>query len=146
MILDVFFKNTHELDFFRLFCGVKLGAGMSREVWTFGLDDKYVIKFEQQGFFQNVKEWELWKDAEHGPAAKWLAPCDRISENGRILIMKRTVTASHRQYPSKMPAFLTDFKKENYGMLNGRLVCHDYGLSLVSNSGLTSRMKSVTWL
>lgn len=138
-----FFTDTTERDFFRMFCGELLGSGMSREVWSFGLDEKYVIKFERPGSFQNVIEWNTWHDAAHSDASKWLAPCDRISNNGRILIQKRTKPAT--KFPDRMPVFLTDFKRTNYGMLNGRLVCHDYGTNLMCNAGLSLRLRKVEW-
>lgn len=106
-ILNHFFKEHIEYDFFRTFCGERLGGGAGRDVYAFGLDDKYVIKFEGgDQSFQNVLEWNLWKDAEEmgdPDVLKWLAPCDRISPSGRILIQQRTKPAI--KYPDKIPAF-----------------------------------------
>ena len=114
MLLENYFKEHIEYDFFKMFCGKHLGSGSGREVWTFGLDEKYVIKFEGgEQSFQNVLEWNLWNDAKimNDPdVLKWLAPCDRISADGRILIMRRTKPA--KNFPAKIPAFFTDTKKD----------------------------------
>lgn len=59
--------------------------------------------------------------------------------------MERTRSPERTKYPAKMPAFFSDFKRTNYGLHNGRLVCHDYGTSLLMQEGLTKRMKSVEW-
>ena len=144
-ILDQFFTDPTERDFFRMFCGEKLGAGISREVWSFGLDDKFVIKFEIPGSFQNVAEWQLWQDAQHmKPEIRdWIAPCDRISNNGRVLIMHRTTPA--KKFPERLPVWLGDCKRTNYGMLRGKFVCHDYGTNMMCNSGLTKRTYKVNW-
>lgn len=147
MLLDHYFKEHIEYDLFRMFCGEKLGGGSGREVWTFGLDDKYVIKFEGgDQSFQNVLEWNLWCDAKEmadPEVLKWLAPCDRISPSGRILIMQRTTPA--KNFPDKIPAFFTDTKKNNFGMIGKRFVCHDYGTHMMCNSGLTKRLIKTEW-
>lgn len=147
MLLDHFFKEHVEYDFFRMFCGERLGGGQGREVWSFGLDDKYVIKFEGGDHsFQNVLEWNLWNDAKemgNPDVLKWLAPCDRISANGQILIMERTKPA--KKYPDQIPAFFTDTKRNNFGMIGNRFVCHDYGTHRMCNGGLTKRLFKPKW-
>jgi hypothetical protein len=70
---------------------------------------------------------------------------DLHSPNGRVLIMRKTEPAPKTAYPEKMPAFFSDFKRSNYGLLEGRLVCHDYGTCLLATTGVTSRMKKVDW-
>lgn len=145
-LLDHYFREHTEYEFFRMFCGEKLGSGQGREVWSFGLDDRYVIKFEGRDHsFQNVKEWDLWCDAvEMGSdIADWLAPCDRISPNGRILIQERTKPAT--KYPDKLPVFFADTKRQNFGVIGRRFVCHDYGTHLMCNSGLSKRLRKVKW-
>jgi hypothetical protein len=44
-----------------------------------------------------------------------------------------------------MPAFFTDLKRENFGLLLGRLVCHDYGVNLLMENGMTKRMRKANW-
>lgn len=145
-LLDEYFKDTVERDFFNMQCPELLGSGMSREVWAVGFDNKYVIKFERGRVFQNIKEWELWNEISATKQGKWLAPCINISENGRVLIMQRTKPAKTEAYPEKMPEFLTDFKYKNYGMFGKQLVCHDYGTNLSSTWGACSgRTKKANW-
>jgi hypothetical protein len=40
--------------------------------------------------------------------------------------MRRTTTIPYGQYPKEIPALFTDVKKSNWGMLDGKPVCHDY--------------------
>lgn len=44
-----------------------------------------------------------------------------------------------------MPVFLTDFKPENFGLLNGRVVCHDYGNHLLHERGMSTAMRNAPW-
>lgn len=131
---------------FHLMCETLIYEGMSRAVWTSKIVPDCVVKVEERsGFFQNVVEWETWqrvKDTEH---ARWFAPCRWISPNGAILVMERTRPASDRDYLDKMPVFLSDFKRRNYGMAGDRLVCHDYGTNMLFEKGLSARMAKVDW-
>jgi hypothetical protein len=127
-----------------ILCDRQIGSGMSRTVYDSRVLEDYVIKFEEtSGCFQNQLEWEIWHNVKYTKFAKWFAPCEWISDNGSVLIMKKTTPAS--KYPDKMPAFLTDFKKTNYGIYKNHLVCHDYGTSLCVTTGLTKRMRKATW-
>lgn len=133
-------------DLFRLVCHEQIGEGMSRKVWTSKVLPDLVFKVEEEGhFFQNVMEWETWqriKDTEH---AKWFAPCEQISHCGSVLLMRRTEPARVKDFPAKMPAFFTDLKRGNFGILDGRLVCHDYGIHLLMENGMTKRMRAAHW-
>lgn len=130
-----------------LLCGRLLGQGIGRAVYELRFDPTRVIKIESAGgSFQNVTEWQTWQNLAHTDYAKFLAPCDDISSSGIALIQKRV-----RPLPSKadeqaagvrsllarcrVPDFLTDFKRENYGILDGRIVCCDYGSNLLLNHG-----------
>lgn len=132
-------------DFFNLMCGDLIGEGQYRKVYEFKQNPKFVIKMEDTAYsFSNIREWDLWLNAECLPEArKWLAPCSTISPNGIFLIQERTTPA--RRFPDKLPVWLTDIKRNNFGMLGGKFVAHDYGNNLVCNSGLTKRLKKVTW-
>lgn len=59
--------------------------------------------------------------------------------------MQRAEPVSARDLPRKVPAFFTDLKAENWGRIDGRFVCVDYGLHLLHEHGMTSRMRSVRW-
>ena len=129
---------------FHLLCGWQLGGGMSRTVYSCNLLPDSVVKVEERGGnFQNIVEWETWSRVRDTKFAKWFAPCSWISPTGAVLIMARTSPAE--LYPSEMPAFFCDFKRENYGRYNGCLVCHDYGTNMLFEFGMTKRMKKVEW-
>lgn len=144
---DGSFSSTVERDFFETFCGQQIGVGGSRDVFTMTQRDDLVVKIETGAqSFSNVIEWQLWHDAcELGDdfAKKWLAPCEYISPSGVILLQKRTTQAE--EYPDKLPVWITDTKRPNFGMYDGRFVCHDYGLHFASHTGLTKRMRKAEW-
>lgn len=133
-------------DAFRLITEDLLGSGIARNTYSSKAFPNCVVKVEEGvGSFQNVIEWETWGRVKHTQHAKWFAPCEWISPNGSVLIMRRTEPAQKRQYPERMPSFLSDFKRANYGMLDGRLVCHDYGTNLLMEYGMTKRMIKANW-
>jgi len=117
-------------DLIDLVCGEKLGDGIGREVYVFALDPTKVLKFEYATeSFQNAREWYIWNDLKEASKwNKWLAPCYAISSCGQVLVQARTTPPPRDYaYPRTLPAFLTDTKNANYGLFEGRLVCHDYG-------------------
>lgn len=133
-------------DMFHAVCGDRIGTGMSREVYACTLNPAWVVKVEDGAcHFQNVIEWEIWSGAKDRDAGRWLAPCHFISPNGSILIQSRTTPARTKEYPDRMPAFLTDFKRANYGLIGKRFVCHDYGTALVLDNGLSTRLRKAGW-
>lgn len=141
---------TH-VEAFDLLCDERIGYGMSRQVFTSKLLPGCVIKVEQDaGRFQNVVEWETWQRVRDTPASRWFAECKWISPNGHILIMERTRPAAANEFPDKVPVFLSDLKRTNYGMArsNGEkewFVCHDYGTHLLFEHGMTKRLKKAEW-
>lgn len=106
--------------------GTKLGGGIGRQVFIYDLNPKFVVKIEDCGF-QNVIEHELWRATQGTQFAKWFAPVRHISGLGTVLFMDRTLPAPRSAFPKKVPEFLGDLKYSNFGLLNGKLVCHDYG-------------------
>jgi hypothetical protein len=105
-----------------------LGRGAYRTV--FALDGERVLKVENDGLtFSNQHEWTLWQDVSGTKWAKWFAPCLSIDAFGAALIQTRTKPLSDEQWASlrRIPDFMADAKRENWGWLNGRPVCHDYG-------------------
>jgi hypothetical protein len=139
---EYFQKSVVTSDFFRLMVGDRLGSGIGREVFVMTDDKAKVIKFEAGSHsFQNVMEWETWERLDGTPQAKWLAPCIRISACGTILVMARTEPLPLGfKLPKQVPAFLGDFKRDNYGLLNGKLVCHDYGYTRAIQRGAGKAM------
>ncbi len=143
---DQYFNNVPARELFDFVCGEKLGSGLSREVYEFVFDPSYVVKWQRgtQGSFQNVNEWTIWnaiKEWEWG--AKFLAPCKMISPVGSWLLMKKTEPLPKDfVLPTILPEFLTDFKPENFGLLDGNLVCRDYGLTI---HNFTKKKKRCHW-
>lgn len=141
---------------FHLLCGDLLGHGMSRVVYANRLLPDCVVKVEEgAGQFQNIIEWETWQRVRDTPFSRWFAACRWISANGSVLVMERTRPASPGEFPEKMPAFLCDFKRTNYGVSQASdpktgapantFVCHDYGTSLLFEHGMTKRLRKADW-
>lgn len=140
------FITTLSRDLFGLICGELLNFGISRRVYVYSPNSDFVIKFEDKaGWFQNVIEWETWEEVKETKYKKWFAPCRMISPCGTALVMARTTPLAHDVYPKKLPVFFNDFKYDNYGMFEKQLVCHDYGLSRLMTTGLTTRLRNAEW-
>lgn len=139
------FTTTVEKDVFQMLCGERIAEGSAREVFECAYDDSLVVKIENGAqSFQNITEWQLWHDAQfHTAASKWLAPCEKISPCGLVLIQRKTKPA--KSFPDRLPVWITDTKRSNFGRIGGRFVCHDYGNHLVCNSGLSKRTRKVDW-
>jgi len=133
-------------DCFNLLCGEKLGAGIHRDVFECKLRPDLVVKVEKSDhrYFANVMEMQFWCDNQYAKdIAKWLAPCEYLSPDGRILLQRRAQPiVDESQLPKQLPAFLTDLKMRNFGMLDGRVVCVDYALNVVIAS---RRMREAHW-
>ena len=116
-------------EFWDFLVGDEIGSGCYRTVYNLNHDYDHVLKVEKDvRCFTNIREWETWNNAP--PAvAKWLAPCYRISDNGRFLLQKRTKPIKFEELPAKCPAFLGDRKTGNFGWYENRVVCHDYGIT-----------------
>lgn len=129
-------------DTFRLICGDHIGSGCYRDVFVFEFDHTKVVKFETRASsFENVMEWKAWERVkdETGPLGRWLAPCRFISPNGAVLIQDRTTPPPEGyKWPEKVPGFMTDLKRGNFGLIKRRLVCHDYGLNLHARTSIVS--------
>lgn len=119
---------------------------MSRDVYVWTPDPTLVLKLEVGYKHQNVIEYETWWELKDTPAEKWLAPCVWMSHCGQALLMKRTEPMRSSDDVERMPVWLSDHKRQNYGIYDGRLVCHDYGTNLLMYRG--AQMKAthkVTW-
>lgn len=138
------FSNTINREFFSMMMGGVLGAGEFRIVYEHMHRDDLVLKWEPNSqSFQNIAEWEFWQDyKDEKTVARWLAPCEFISPCGVILAQKKTTEPERSHYPKTMPEFLCDLKRRNFGLLNGKLVAHDYGMHIVK---VPTKRKKVTW-
>lgn len=140
------FESGLQRELLEFLCGQWLGAGMSREVFRFALDDRYVIKFEPIGHhFQNVEEMTTWQTVEHTRFAKWFAPCKAISECGRIMLQQYAEPLAAVALPAEVPAFFTDLKPGNWGRIGKQPVALDYGRTLLMSRGLSNAMRKAQW-
>lgn len=137
--------RTHE-DAFNLLCGEKIAVGSSRMVFECRIRLEWVVKVEIEKdwrTFENMREFQIWQIHASHSASQWLAPCKRISPDGRILLQERCDPLPRNyELPEKVPDFLNDLKPENFGLLNGRLVCLDYALAHLDTS---MKMKGKKW-
>lgn len=120
-------NDEQSSDLFNLLCGRMIGEGQYRKVFECHVLPGCVVKQDTRANFSNISEWELWTECEKSPLAKWLAPVLWLSPAGLWLIQKRTSPLTVRDLPARVPAIFADHKPENWGMLDGRPVCHDYG-------------------
>lgn len=139
-------NNPAFADAFNLLCGERIGSGIHRDVFECNLRPEFVVKVEiaqTYRYFANVHEMKFWDDwCLHEPVAKWLAPCEFLSPDGRILLQRRIEPIRTSELPDKLPGFLTDIKPCNFGYHNGRIVCCDYAMT---NPNANKRMKKVDW-
>ncbi len=140
--------STSARDLRAMLIGAEIGRGSARTVSNCRLLPDVVIKAEFAAHsFQNIMEWEIWdrvQSVKH--ASGWFAPCVQISPCGLYLLQRKTEPIRFGELPEMIPAYFTDLKRENWGMLDGRPVCHDYGLLLATEVGLTKRMKRAHWV
>ena len=123
---DLELQETIQRDFNKLIIGKKIGQGQYRQVYEYLPDPKLVIKFGTHDTnFSNIHEWSIWNSIKDTKMSKWFAPVLKISDYGAVLIMVRTTPLI--KLPAKIPNFMSDTKLENWGLLNGRPVVHDYG-------------------
>lgn len=140
------FESGFQRELLEFICGDRLGAGMSREVFRFALDDRYVVKFEPiEHRFQNVEEMMTWQAVEHTDHARWFAPCKAISGCGRIMLQAYAEPLAAIALPAEVPAFFTDLKPSNWGRIGKQPVACDYGRTMLMSRGLTSKMKKADW-
>lgn len=141
-ILDFIRKNSYIVDhpeigqsIINTLLGEHLGSGTFRDVYEYGLDKDWVIKVENgDSEGDNWAEWRIWyavKDRTDG-TKDWFAPCSWISNDGKLLIQKRTkpLRTKYKKIPEKIPSFFTDIKDSNFGWIGNRLVCHDYSFCI----------------
>lgn len=130
-------EDTYK-DSFNLLCGKKIGQGIHRQVFSCTIRPDLVVKVEddEYRYFANILEQKFWDDHQYfDKVAKWLAPCEYLSPDGRILLQKRCdPVPSDYKMPDKLPAFLSDLKRTNFGILDGRLVCVDYAMTIPNPS------------
>lgn len=122
-----------------------VGYGISRLVYDYRLDPKYVIKLDLSNHNANVLEHDVWRTVEHTKHAKWFAPVKDLSPCGRVLLQEKCKYENIDKFPKIIPDYLSDIKVDNFGWLNGKFVCLDYAGNNLLTKGLSSKMKKVKW-
>lgn len=135
-------------ELFGFLTGKKLGSGLYRTVYEYKLDLEFVIKIAKNVNSRQINflEMAIWEElTECEKLNKWLAPCKTISSCGSYLLQKRAAPLEHTKYPKKIPIFLSDLKYENFGLLNGKFVCFDYGGLFLTHRWSTALKKADWW-
>lgn len=146
---DFLYQDT-ALDVLRAVLGHEIGEGIDRRVFEMNFAPEVVCKIENTVTerFQNIIEFRTWNELCDTTYGKWLAPVKGISTGGQALFMAKTTAIPKGKLPAKMPKWLSDFKPDNYGLYEGRVVCHDYGTNLILRNGpfsMGQRLKKVDW-
>ena len=127
--------------------GKYLGSGAYREVFVFALDPKFVVKIAKHGGREvNLLENRIWWEICYQKTlARWFAPVISCSEAGKYLIQKRVDMIPKKEYPKELPGFFTDTKYGNFGLLDNKFVCFDFGCFNVWESIKTNKTRKVKW-
>lgn len=133
-----------------MLCGNLISEGCSRIVYECGYDKSCVVKIHKNVNrlpSDNILEWELWNMIKcmTNDVPKWFAPCVGISENGRILIQKKTKPLTDKQWENttKIPTFLSDVKRSNFGIYKGHICMHDYAFTLY-RLNISNKMRNIS--
>lgn len=116
-------------DGLRPFMGDQIGIGVNRTVYRHTGRDDVVIKVQNRlPCRANFTEWLLYNQMHGQPALRvQFARVWALSDSGRYLIMERLLPLDECPLPP-FPAFLTDRKRENFGLsASGQVKCLDYG-------------------
>ena len=135
-------------DLITSLCGKRIGNGVYREVFEYNLDNKYVIKIEENADC-NIAEQILWYEVSYltGNLAwvkEWFAPILWVSPNGNILVMRKTEPKPSKKRPENVPAFFADVHYDNFGWIGNKFVCHDYGF-IYNFIQYGKKMKKIKW-
>lgn len=131
-------------DFANYFLGNYIGCGISRYVFEHPDNKNWVYKIDASEYNANVLEFDVWSRVQHVKnVSKWFAPCGKMSRCGRIMLQRRCKPLT--DYPKIIPHFLTDIKPDNFGLLDGRVVCFDYAGNLLMENGMSLKMKKANW-
>lgn len=138
-LIDLSLPYLH--DALTILCGDLIGSGYARTTYIYKPDPRYVIKVQSsREDFQNQTEWKLYTDlkADRCPLCEWLAPVTQISDFGVWMVQRRTEPVGLqylRKHHKQIPEMFADTKAANWGLMDGRLVCHDYGRLLYHVKG-----------
>ena len=120
------------LEIMQVYLGNLIAEGASR--WVFDYDKDTVLKIEKGDWMANVIEYDTWIAVQGTKWEKWFCPVVDISENGRMLWMKKA-TKLYEQ-PKHLPSFFADVKLSNLGEYNGHIVAVDYSINTLLVQGM----------
>lgn len=117
-------------DMMDLMIGDLLGRGSYRDVYELIIDKRYVLKIanHDSGMHHNVLEFQFWSNLDE-ELRQHFAPIHWISAGGNILIQSRVDPVPTQTPLELMLPDVWDIKRENLGMLNGKPVIIDLGLT-----------------
>lgn len=136
-------EDLIQYESLNVLCGDKLGEGIHRTVFRNAFDYGMVVKIanNEAGIRANIEEMQTWNDV-HGEVQHWFAQCRHLSSYGSILIQEFVPSIPKGKY--KIPAFFTDLKQDNFGLVVGteksQVVCRDYGFHLLREKGMTKKL------
>lgn len=111
-------------------CGELLNRGVTRAVYIFKPDPRYVVKYQYRTGFDNIKEFEIYNELmyrEYRELRSYFAECLWISSCGKWLVQRRVRHKKRiNSYPEQIPHFFNDCKLTNYGWIGKRFVACDY--------------------
>ena len=129
--------------------GEKIGSGCFRDVYECKLNDKYVVKVMRDDAidtFANVIEWKIWEEIQdYKTMSKWFAPCEFITDDGKVLIQHKVRIRDIEKYPKKVPTFFTDIKQDNFGFIGKQLVCFDYNTTILTKNWNAKTLKNANF-
>lgn len=138
MILTLEKRKATVNDIKKAVRGKSISTGTSRLVYEFKPDpENYVAKIirGRGNAFENIREWLIWYEVQfagYEELMNWLCPIATIDNSGTVLIQRRATPGKRKDYPKRIPAFFMDLKLQNFGFLDGRFVCFDYGCVSIS--------------
>jgi len=139
-------RVRHYEDAFNMLCGKFIGQGIHRKVFECKIRPDLVVKVESDDnrSFANIFEMQFWDANQHYKEInKWLAPCEYLSPDGMILLQRKcSPVPFDYKLPAKLPEFLTDCKRDNFGIMDGKLVSVDYASTIINPS---AKLKKADW-
>lgn len=117
------------------------GVGTSRWVFDFLPIRNTVIKISLGCVSQNENENRIFDEVKGTSHAKWFNKVLWCSDDARILISPRAADYFTDAAPGRIPHYFSDLKPENFGWVDDKFVCIDYGLVLC---GFTPSQKKLT--
>ncbi|CAL4868120.1 hypothetical protein MMA231_02394 [Asticcacaulis sp. MM231] len=105
-----------------------IGRGVNRTVYDWIGRDDVVIKVQNRlPCRANYTEWLLYNQMRGAPALKTLfARVWALSDTGHYLVMERLAPLPEDALLPPFPTFLTDRKRENFGLSPAGVKCLDY--------------------